>query len=130
MLDKAFFRFLIVGTANTLLGYVIYFLANLVLSYQFAFTLAYIGGLLLSYYLNSGWVFHSKMTWRSMLVFPLVYVVQYATTLGLLHVFVELLKIGENISYFVAVALTIPVSFLLSKKVFKWVGESKLSQNN
>lgn len=123
--EAAFWRFIVVGSLNTAIGFSVYFLANLFMPYTWAYTLAYAAGLICSYVLNAGWVFKTELHWKTMLVFPLVYVAQYLLNLFLLKLLVDVFTLGESVSFFVVVVLTIPVTFLLSKTVFKWFGQPK-----
>jgi len=123
--SATFIRFLMVGSLNTAVGFAVYFIANIFLPYTWAYTLAYLTGLIVSYVLNAGWVFKTEMHWKTMLVFPLVYVVQYLVNLFLLKALVEILHIDETVSFFIVVLVTIPLTFVLSKTVFKWLGNPK-----
>jgi putative flippase GtrA len=81
--------FIIGGGLNTGVTYLIYLALHRVLSYQVAYLIAYGAGVLFSYVFNSSVVFHRSMTWRGLLAFPAVYVVQYLASAGVLALFVE-----------------------------------------
>lgn len=123
--NSAFLRFLVVGSCNTAVGFCVYFLANFIVSYTWAYTWAYAVGIVVSYALNSSWVFNAERHWKNMLAFPLVYVAQYLASIIFLRLCVEWLSLNENISFFLSIVLTIPITFILSRTVFKKVGQPK-----
>lgn len=110
-----FFRFLVSGGLNTGITYGLYLLLLPLLGYLAAYSTAYVFGIVLSYALNSLFVFRQPINWRSLLRFPLVYVVQLMLTGALLWLFVDVLGIGERIALLAAIALTVPVTFLTAR---------------
>ena len=123
MLKKEFIRFIFVGCANTATSYLVYLFFNLFLSYRIAFTVGYLAGLLLSYFLHANWVFNKGASWKSLALFPLVYVIQYTMSIFLLGYIVETLNVNENIAFVPVVIVTIPITFLLSKYLFHFIGK-------
>ena len=112
-----FFRFLVSGTINTGVTYGLYLLLLPRLGYLASYSAAYVIGIVLSYGLNSVFVFRQPMTWRGLVRFPLVYVLQYALTSVLLWIFVDLLGVDERIALLAAIAVTVPVTFLTARAV-------------
>ena len=112
-----FVRFLVTGTINTGVTYVLYLLLLPRLGYLAAYSVAYAIGIVSSYALNSVFVFRQPMTWRGLLRFPLVYVVQYALTSVLLWIFIDLLGVDARIALLAAIAVTVPVTFLTARVV-------------
>lgn len=112
-----FGRFLVAGVANTAATWLLYLVFNLALPYLFAYTLAYALAVVLSYLINSIWVFRTPLSTRSFAGFPLVYAVQYLVSSGLLYVFVDHLRLRESIAPLLAVALTVPVTFMMARFV-------------
>ena len=110
-----FLRFLASGGINTALTYGLYLLLLPLLGYLVAYSVAYVLGILLSYWLNSVFVFRQPMNWRGLARFPLVYVFQYALTAMLLWLLVDILGIGERIALLAAIAVTVPVTFLAAR---------------
>jgi putative flippase GtrA len=128
MLDRELVRFLVVGGINTLCGYVIYLVFNLFLAYKIAYTIAYVAGILISYSLNAKWVFKSGPSWKSFVVFPSVYLVQYLISILLLGYIVVGLGVPETLAFIPVVILTIPVTFGMSKVIFLFLGEDVTDQ--
>ncbi len=112
-----FLRFLITGGINTALTYALYLLLLPLLGYLAAYSAAYVIGILVSYWLNSVFVFRQPMSWRSLARFPLVYVVQYLLTAALLWLFVDTLGVDERFALLAAIAVTVPVTFLAARLV-------------
>ena len=112
-----FFRFLVAGAINTGITYGIYLLLLPLLGYLSAYSAAYVIGIVLSYGLNSAFVFRQRMTWRGLVRFPLVYIVQYALTATLLWIFVDMLGVDERFALLAAIVVTIPVTFLTARAV-------------
>lgn len=110
-----FLRFLVTGGINTALTYGLYLLLLPLLGYLPAYSVAYVVGILLSYWLNSVFVFRQPMNWRSLARFPLVYVVQYLLTAALLWLFVDRLGVDQRIALLAAIAVTVPVTFLAAR---------------
>jgi putative flippase GtrA len=131
-----FLRFLVTGTINTGMSWVVYLIvrhslealhvhpvaltANIAISTdKLAFTVAYIFGVLFTYYMNSRWVFRVPMNWRSFLQFPSVYVVQYSAGIVLMHLLVDRLAFPVDFAPLAVIVLTMPITFVLSRFVLK-----------
>ena len=112
-------KFLISGAINTLLTLAIYYLLHLALPYQIAFATAYALGIGLSYWLNSAFVFKTPMTWKGLMAYPLVYLVQYALSAVLLGFFVEYLGVPKEIGPVFVVVITVPVTFLMTRWILR-----------
>jgi putative flippase GtrA len=118
-LKEEFGRFLVAGGINTAFSFSLYFLFNLFVHYQLAYWLAFVGGILFSFWLNSRWVFRAEMNWKTFLAFPLVYLFQYGFGAVLLHILVEMLGMSEWWSPLLVIALSVPVTFVMSRFVLK-----------
>jgi len=110
-----FARFIVSGAINTGITYGLYLLLLPLFGYLPAYSAAYVAGILLSFWLNSVFVFRQQMSWRGLVRFPLVYVVQYALTAMLLWLLVDTLGISERIALLAAIAVTVPVTFLAAR---------------
>jgi putative flippase GtrA len=114
-----FLRFVVSGGLNTLVSYVVFLAASLVFHYAVAYTMAYIAGILLSYWLAATFVFGTGFAARSALRFPLVYIVQYLYGVGVLFVMVDLLGISHHVAMLLAIITSIPLSFVLVRYVMR-----------
>jgi putative flippase GtrA len=111
--------FVAFGIVNALLTFGIYALALVFLPYFAAYSLSYVAGIFLSLYLNARFVFRSPLDLKKVLQYPAVYVVQYLLGLATLYVFVQLLAVNELVASPLTLALTVPVTFLLSRFILK-----------
>lgn len=110
-------RFLAAGGANTAFTYIIYLTLLNWIRYEFAYALAYILGIATSYLINSLFVFRKPLSWKAALAFPLIYVVQLVIGSIVLKVSVEWLSVSERYAPLVVIAITLPLTFLLSRRV-------------
>ena len=117
--DPEFRRFVVAGAFNTLLGYILYLAFIRVLDYRAAFTASYALGIVISFAINTWFVFRQPWSWRKLAAFPLVYLVQYLLGLTLLWLFVSRLGWSERIAPLLTIPLTIPVTFALSRLIVK-----------
>ncbi len=118
-INREFIRFVLFGGVNTLLGYLIYVILLIFLNYKASFTITYVSSIFISYYLNSKFVFYRKVSLKKGLMYPSVYLIQYLTCMLLLHIFVEILNLSKFIAPILAVLLTVPVTFFLSRSIIK-----------
>ncbi|MBW6466845.1 MAG: GtrA family protein [Brevefilum sp.] len=116
------------GGINTVLTYGLYLLLDLVLSYRIAFTASYVIGIIFAYFFNALVVFKSGLSLKKFLQFPLVYLVQYLLSIGLLEVLVQGLNINPTIAPIFVLIIVTPVTYLLSRWILK--GKSTPSGEN
>lgn len=109
------FRFVLFGTFNTLLTYAVYCLLVYVMHPQLAYVLVFALGIALAYIGNSRYVFRRPLDWKIASVYPLVYLVQYVLTAGLIHLFGLFAGLGPRLALAMALVITTPVSFVLNR---------------
>jgi putative flippase GtrA len=112
-----FLRFLLMGGMNTLVAYLIYLILLNWIRYEVAYAIGYATGIVIAYWVSAAFVFRKPMRGRSAIRFPLVYVTQFLVSGGILHVAVEIMHVPHWLAFIVAVGLTIPVTFALSRWV-------------
>lgn len=112
-------RFLVAGAANALASYLLYLFFLLALPYPGAYSLSYAAGILISFLLNSLFVFQVPLRWSKLLRFPLVYLVQYLLGIGVLALLVERLGLDPRLGPLAVLLVTLPVSFGLTRWVLK-----------
>ncbi|WUR12354.1 GtrA family protein [[Empedobacter] haloabium] len=108
-------RFLAAGGFNTVAGYGLYLLLQLVLPYQAAYFVAFVAGVVGAYCLNTLFVFRTRLSWRTFLAYPSIYVAQYLISAPLLALLVEWLQVRSTIAPLIVSVVMIPVSYLLNK---------------
>ena len=121
-------RFLIAGAINTVTTYAVYLALLSWLHYTLAYTIAYVTGIALAYWLSTWYVFEVRRSKRGMLLFPLVYVAQYLAGVGTLQFAVNLLSLPQQYALLVSIAVTVPITFVLSRLVLKRYGTLTAAQ--
>ncbi len=112
-------RFLCGGAANTLFSYLLYLGLIRLLPYQAAYLAAYIAGILLAYWLNATLVFKVAMSWKGLLAYPVVYLVQYCLAAVLLELLVRLLGVAPAYAPLLVTAALLPLTYLMNKLVLR-----------
>ena len=116
---RSFARFVVVGVINTVASYSLFVALELVLPYVVAYAIAYVAGIVLSYMLNTGFVFRVPRRWSTFLRFPLVYVVQFALGSGVIVALVEGFAMSPRVAALLALVATVPVTFLAARFVLR-----------
>ena len=111
-------RFSIVGVLITVIHYVVYWLLQLVINVNIAWTAGYIVGFVVNYYLSARYIFREKATAQNGAGFGGAHLVNYFLQMGLLNFFLWLGWSAEWAPVGVY-AILIPVNFLLVRFVFK-----------
>lgn len=83
-----------------------------------AYTLSFVSGILLSYGLNARYVFRANITLDTFFRFPAVYLGQYLLGLAVISLLVEKLGVAAWLAPAVVLLITVPTTFMLSRKVF------------
>jgi len=112
-------RFLIAGAANTAATYIIYLLALQIVPYRIAYTIAYALGIVLAYALNTRFVFRTPWRWKTLLAYPMVYLLQYGLGVACLSLLVERQWVSPELAPLLVVAITLPVTFVASRLLIK-----------
>jgi putative flippase GtrA len=95
------------------------------MSYQKSYVIAYVSGIIFSYLFNAHVVFNVKKSWKGLMAYPLVYLLQYALGALLLSLMVEKLGIPEEFAPLLIIVLLLPVTYLLSKTILKATHQPK-----
>ena len=117
MILSQFVKFVGIGGINTIITYLLYLLLLLIFSYQISYTVTYIFGIILAYWLNLKFVFNEKSSKRKIVLYPLVYIVQYTFGMIILHIAIDTFSFPKEIAPILVVVLTIPLTFILTKKI-------------
>ncbi len=123
---REFVVFVFFGTVNTLLTYGIYLVLVLFIAYPVAYSVSYVSGVFISYYLNARFVFKEKLRLSKAMQYPIVYLAQYLIGLGALYLLIELAHVSKFFAAIVIVVITVPCTYLLSRYVIK--GRSRTNQ--
>ena len=118
-IKRDFFRFVLVGGINAILTFGIYALLLIILPYSIAYSIAYVAGIFISYYLNTRFVFKSKFSAMKAVKYPMVYLVQYLAGLAALYAMVGIVHLNKLIASPLTIIITVPLTFVMSRWVIK-----------
>jgi putative flippase GtrA len=110
-------RFLLVGAANTLLSFALFWLLLRWLTPQPAYAIAFAAGIVFAYVANSLLVFDAALRWTRLGAYPLIYLAQYGVNAVLLQVGTGLLGWPPPLALAAALCVTVPLSFVLNRKL-------------
>ncbi len=119
MILSQFIKFIGVGSINTIVTYLLYLLLLFVATYRISYTIAYIFGIGFSYWLNLKLVFREKGSRGKIVLFPLVYLVQYILGMIILYITIDKFDLPEEIAPILVVLMTIPLTFILTKIIME-----------
>ncbi len=124
-INREFYRFVLWGAVNTLLGYLVYAVLLLFLPYLLAYTVAFLISIFISYLFNSRFVFNQKLKLSKAVKYPLVYLIQYVVGTISLYLLVEVMRVNQLLAPALVVVLTIPLTYFLSRRIVKGKKESE-----
>ena len=110
-------RFLAGGALNTGSTFVLYWLLLLVVEFRVAYAISFVAGILLSYVINTKFVFRTDYSLRKVILFPLVYLATYLAGAVVLDLSVSRFGVDPRIAPFISIYATLPLTYLLSKLV-------------
>lgn len=116
-LKNKFLKFIGAGVINTIASYLVYLLLVLFFNYQISYAIAFIFGIILSFVLNTKYVFEVEQTLKKFILFPLVYLIQYLLGAFMMNFIIEILVINKFFAPLIVTVCLLPVSYLLSKKI-------------
>ncbi len=119
VISERFFRFLVVGGINTAITYVIYLWLLTLVDYRIAYSASFIFGILLALIMQARFVFKTKITLKTVLVYPLIYGVQYIVGLAIVTYSVQYLLIPKQFALGISVILCVPLMFFLTRAALK-----------
>ena len=108
-------RFVFFGAFNTAVTYLAYCLLVFVVQPQLAYAIIFVLGVVIAYVGNSRFVFRKALDWKVATAYPLVYLVQYPFTAGLIHLFGLLPGVGPRLALALSLVIATPASFYLNR---------------
>ena len=119
-IDYRFPRFVAGGGVNTVATYLLYLLLLYCsVPYRVAYTITFLCGIAFAYMLNAWFVFRQKPKASTALAYPLVYLAQYGLGIGLLTFLVGVCRLSVRLAPLLVVAVSMPLTFILSRRVFQ-----------
>ena len=116
---REFVRFLLVGTINTLLSWVLFVVFVRFVPYIAAYTLSYGLSIIGSYFLNVRFVFKGQASLAAFIRFPLVYLVQYTLGILLMWLMAGYMSLRPELAMVIVIGVSVPITFLMSKKIIR-----------
>lgn len=116
---REFARFVFFGALRTIVAWVIYLLLLWLFPYTIAYTISYVAGIFISYWVNASFVFGEQLRLSRALQYPLVYLFQYLLSLALLYLLIEIAHLPKTVSPLLIIVVTVPATFLLSRFLLK-----------
>ncbi len=92
---------------------------SLVVDYRVAYTIAFVAGLVGGYLAHARFVFGARPGARSAASYLATYGATYLLSLGVLYVAVDRLSVPKAYGMLVALAFTVPASFVLLRRGFR-----------
>ena len=111
-------RFSIVGVLVTAIHYGVYWLLQLVMNVNIAWTAGYVAGFIVNYYLSAFYIFRKKTSVKNGAGFGMAHVVNYLLQMVLLNFFIWI-GLSAEMAPVGIYAVSIPVNFLLVRFVVK-----------
>jgi putative flippase GtrA len=111
----SFARFIVVNVLNTLLYWAMYLVLLLVTPYFWANAIALAIAILAAYVLNVRYAFRVRTSARSLLRFLVTNGTTIVLRMAVVWLLVEQLSLSEELAPPVAVAITTPIAFVLTK---------------
>lgn len=113
-------RFLFAGGLNTLLSYLVYLLLNMVVSYQTAYALSWLFGLLFIVIFYPSKVFiGSQNSWKKVALLILQYIFVFACGLQCLMLMVGYFGLPEALAALFTMVLTTGLNFILMRLLYR-----------
>lgn len=111
--------FIVVRGVCAILTYGMYLLFLFWMRYEIAYVIAFMVGVAVAFVANAVFVFQAPMKKKAAIQFPLVYVLQFVVTFALLRIAVENVGIPKTFALAAAVLFTLPVTYFLSRLIFR-----------
>ena len=116
-------RFGIVGTTAAAIHYGVYWLLQLYINVNVAYTIGYIVSFLVNYVLSAHFTFREKTTKKNGLGFIGAHLTNYLLHMGLFNVFLWL-GLSRQLAPIAVLAIAVPTNFVLVRFVFKHFSNS------
>lgn len=109
-------RFMAMGSLSTTMMLLIYLILEQIIRYQVAYLISYAITIVISYFLNTRFVFRASISFRSFFQFPIVYIIQYGVSAILLEI---LVRLGLSATYapILVIMMLLPLTYWLSQLV-------------
>jgi putative flippase GtrA len=117
--------FLLVGVSNTVITYIAYLALLQVVHYSWAFTGAFVLGLIYTGLLNFRLTFAHHPTVTGFIVFAAYYGLYYVFSLLLLRLLVDGMGISEHFAPLVMLPIVVPINFVMTRRIVHRFGRAR-----
>jgi putative flippase GtrA len=121
--------FVLAGGLNAVATYGSYLVLLPLIGYAIAYSVTYVAGIFLAYYLNARLVFRRPLRWRHAAQYPLVYVLQYGLGITLTTAFIEGLHLHAEYVPVLVIVITLPFTFWLARWIIKREKKTDFASN-
>lgn len=112
------FRFIFVGILCTLLHYGLYYLMQLIINVNIAYTMGYFISFAINFWLTSRFTFGTSPSWKKLFGMGGAHGVNYILHIILLNLFIHI-GIPQEWAPIPVFTIAIPINFILVRFVFK-----------
>lgn len=119
LVNQEISRFLIIGLINTIVSWALFLTLDLFMYYVLAYTYTYISCIIISYILNSIFVFNQSISLKGLLKYPIVFLIQYIILTPSLIFFVEVMNFSKMLAIVLVTIILTPITFIVSKFIIK-----------
>ena len=116
--NQRFLRFLGSGAFNTAVTYLLYLALLQIIPAQTSYAIAFLTGIVLSYGLQRYVVFQTQGRRFGLIWTFLIYMLQFLLGLALVTLWVDRLQLSPVVAPAVSIAITLPMTYVLSTFVF------------
>jgi putative flippase GtrA len=111
--------FLISGSINTLVTFLLYEKLLAFLNYRLAYTISFVVGIIFAFFFNASFVFKVRVIWKKLPIYSIMYLGQYLIGLFLLDRFIEYFELSHSLALFTVICITTPLAFFFNKVFFE-----------
>ena len=128
-MNQEWVKFFCNGVSTTLFTYAIYLFALLLVSFEFAFTISFVLGIIISYLTNSKFIFRAKSSFSTFVRFIFLSVSIYTVSLFGLRFLVNDLDVSNLVAPILTNFLIAPINFFITRMIFTLKKTSSYAEN-
>lgn len=118
IIKEKFIRFIIAGSINTAISYSIYLMLLIQLSYTWSYTISFICGILISYFMGRTFIFEEHKGILTIITIPFIYITQYLFGMVVIWLWVDALGLPKYPAPLLATILSLPMTYVMTRVAF------------
>ncbi|AWK50025.1 polysaccharide biosynthesis protein GtrA [Clostridium beijerinckii] len=115
LLTKQFIKFLFIGCINTITGILFSSIYSIFLDVNISFIIGYLSSMLISYILNSSFVFEEQLSFNKFIKFFISYIPNFIIQNIMVFLFYNIFTWNKLIVFALAAVIGVPITFILMK---------------